>query len=256
MAAHSLTILPNGYLTIDRSILIAGTDIGVKIQVPVWSVLLMHEEGPILIDTGLHPGALNDPEEVWGPRARLIQPVMTREDVIASRLQALHIEPAAVRMVILTHMHWDHTGGLKYFTHCPIVVQKAEHRFAFAPDTFVAAQYMRNHFDLPVRYEQIEGDQVLLPGVSVVKTSGHSPGHQSVIVKLRSGASYVIAGDAVSTLDNIRLKIPGSNVWSAQLAAESISRLEHLTDLLGAGLFPSHDGECWKEFRKAPACYE
>jgi N-acyl homoserine lactone hydrolase len=256
LAVHSLTILPNGYLTLDRSILIAGTDIGVKLQVPVYSVLLMHDEGPILIDTGLHPEALTDPEKAWGPRARLIRPAMTAEDVIVSRLQALHIEPSTVRMVILTHMHWDHTGGLKYFTHCPVVVQKAELRFAFAPDTFVAGQYMRNHFDLPVHYEQIEGDQMLLPGVSVVKTAGHSPGHQSVIVKLRSGASYVIAGDAVSTLDNVRLKIPGSNVWSAELAADSISRLEHLTSLLGAGLFPSHDGERWKEYRTAPACYE
>ncbi len=256
MAVQSLTILPNGYLTLDRSILIAGTDIGVKIQVPVYSVLLMHEEGPILIDTGLHPEALTDPEKAWGPRAKLIRPAMTGEDVIVSRLQALHIEPGTVRMVILTHMHWDHTGGLRYFTHCPVVVQKAEHRFAFAPDTFVAGQYMRNHFDLPVRYEQIEGDRMLLPGVSVVKTAGHSPGHQSVIVKLRSGAVHIVAGDAVSTRDNVRLNIPGSNVWSAELAAESTSRLGHLTDLLSAGLFPSHDGECWKAFRKAPACYE
>jgi N-acyl homoserine lactone hydrolase len=255
VAVDSLTILPNGYLTLDRSILVAGTDMGMKMRVPVYSVLLMHEEGPILIDTGLHPGALTDPEGVWGPRARLIRPEMTEEDVVASRLRALGIEPGAVRMVILTHMHWDHTGGLTCFSHCPVVVQKAEHRFAFAPDSFVAGQYMRNHFDLPLPYEQIEGDRMLLPGVSVVKTAGHSPGHQSVLVRLKSGATCIITGDAVSTLDNVRLKIPGSNVWSSQLAAESISRLEHLAELLGARLFPSHDHSTWMELRKTPDCY-
>jgi N-acyl homoserine lactone hydrolase len=255
MAVDSLTIFPNGYLTLDRSILIAGTDMGVKIRVPVYSVLLMHEEGPILIDTGLHPGALNDPEGVWGPRARLIRPEMTEEDVVTSRLRALNIEPDTVRMVILTHMHWDHTGGLTYFRHCPIVVQKAEHRFAFAPDSFVAGQYMRNHFDLPLTYEQIEGDRILLPGVSAVKTAGHSPGHQSVLVQLKSGARYIITGDAISTIENVRLKLPGSNVWSAHLAAESISRLEHLAQLLGASLLPSHDDSVWTELHKTPYLY-
>ena len=255
MPVQSLTILPAGFLTLDRSILVAGTDMGVKIRVPVYAVLLMHDEGPILVDAGMHPLGLTEPERAWGPRARIIRPEITAADMIEARLAELGVKPADLRMVILTHMHWDHTGGLAGLRDCPIVVQWAEHRFAFAPDGFVAGQYMRNHIDVPVAWEPIEGDRILVPGVSVIRTTGHSPGHQSVLVRLDSGGWYLITGDAVSTLENVQLKLAGSNVWDAQRAAESISRLEHLGQLLGAELFPSHDGVRWEAFRKTPDCY-
>ena len=114
-------------------------------------------------------------------------------------------QPAELRMVDLTHMDSDHTGGLAGLRDCPIVVQWAEHRFAFAPDGFVAGQYMRNHIDVPVAWEPIEGDRILVPGVSVIRTTGHSPGHQSVLVRLDSGGWYLITGDAVPTLENVQL---------------------------------------------------
>jgi N-acyl homoserine lactone hydrolase len=255
MAVHSFYLLPTGIITIDRSILISGIDIGTKVKSPVYAVLLMHDEGPILIDTGLNPDGLMDPEKAWGPRAKLIKPEMTEQDTIESRLKTLNIRTKDIKMVILTHMHWDHTGSLRYFNHCPIVVQKSEYRFAFQPDSFVSGQYMNNHFDFPLQYDLIEGDRVLLPGVSVVRTPGHSPGHQSVIIKLRSGKYHIITGDALSTFENMRLKIPGSNVWDAQLAAESIYRIEHLSLLLGADVFTSHEDVKWFDFKKIPDCY-
>lgn len=255
MAVYSFYLLPTGIITIDRSILISGIDIGTKVKSPVYAVLLMHDEGPILIDTGLNPDGVMDPEKAWGPRAKLIKPEMTEQDTVESRLKTLNIRTKDIKMVILTHMHWDHTGSLRYFNHCPIVVQKSEYRFAFQPDSFVSGQYMNNHFNFPLQYDLIEGDRVLLPGVSVVKTPGHSPGHQSVIIKLRSGKYHIIAGDALSTFENMRLKIPGSNVWDAQLAAESIYRIEHLSLLLGADVFTSHEDVKWFNFKKIPDCY-
>lgn len=255
MAVHSFYILPAGFLTIDRSILLCGTDIGVKIRTPVYSVLLLHDEGPILIDTGLIPEGLTAPEKAWGPRAKLIKPQMTEQDVIENRLKELNISARDVRMVILTHMHWDHTGGLRYFNHCPIVVQKSEYRFAFQPDAFVSGQYMKNHFDFPLNYELIEGDRMLLPGISVIRTVGHSPGHQSVLVKLRSGKFSLFTGDAVSIQENMSMKIPGSNAWDAQLAAESIYRLDHLSVLLDAEVFISHDDTLWNDMKKTPEYY-
>ena len=255
MAVRSFHILPAGFLNLDRSILVSGTDIGMKIEVPVYSVLLFHDEGPILIDTGLNPDGLTDPAKAWGPRAALIRPRMTEKDVIENRLKDLNLTPSDIKMVILTHMHWDHVGGLRYFTRCPVVVQKAEYRFAFHPDTFVSGQYMRNHFDFQVPYKIIEGDSMLLPGLSVISTPGHSPGHQSVVIRLRSGQSHIITGDAVSTLDNMMMKIPGGNSWNGQLAVESIYRLEHLSVMLEAAIYPSHDGLLWRDFRKSPDFY-
>lgn len=255
MPVQKMYLLPCGVLTADRSILLTGIDIGQKIQAPVVAALLMHDEGPILIDTGLNPEGLTDPEAAWGPRARLIQPKLTEADDIRFRLKELGLAVRDVRMVILTHMHWDHTGGLRFFDHCPIVVQRAEHRFAVQPDTFVSAQYMQSHISFPLDFRVLEGDQIVVSGVSVIKTPGHTPGHQSVLIRLNGGDSYIFAGDAVSLRENLKLKIPGSNTWSAHQAADSIYRLDHLSQLLRAPVIPSHDMSAWAEMKRTPGFY-
>ena len=255
MSVERVYFLPGGFIHIDRSILLTGTDMGQSIKAAVYSVLLIHEKGPILIDVGLNPDGLTDPENAWGPRASLIKPELTEEDDIRNRLRELGLTTSDIRMVLLTHLHWDHTGGLRFFTHCPIMVQKAEYRFAFHPDGFVSGQYMRNHFDYPLDFDLLEGDQIILPGVSVIKTPGHTPGHQSILVKLVSGKAYIFPGDAICLKDNLTLKIPPSNTWSSEQAADSIYRLEHLSKLLKAEIIPSHDLDEWEALRKSPAFY-
>lgn len=160
-----------------------------------------------------------------------------------------------MKMVILTHLHWDHTGGLRFFGHCPIIVLKVEYRFAFNPDSFVSAQYMQNHITFPLKYHLLEGDGVILPGVSVIKTPGHTPGHQSIFVRLASGASYIFPGDTISPDENLRLKIPSSNTWNAQQTMDSIYRLEHLAHLFGAEIIPSHDIVRWGGLKKSLEFY-
>jgi N-acyl homoserine lactone hydrolase len=255
MSVREFYILPGGSLHIDRSVLLTAVGMGQVILAPVFSVVIMQDEGPILVDAGLNPDGLTNPEGAWGPRAKLIRPQMTEGDDIRSRLKEVGISVSDIRMVIITHLHWDHTGALRFFTHCPIVVQRAEHRFAFCPDPFVSAPYMRDHFDFPLRYQLVEGDRVLAPGVSVIKTAGHTPGHQSVLVRLRSGPYYIFPGDAIPLQDNLTLKIPSSNTWNAQAAMESIYRLEHLSQILGAEILPSHDIERFEDMKKSPEAY-
>ena len=256
MAVKRMYLLSGGILNADRSILLAGTDIGQKIKAPVISLLLIHEQGPVLVDTGLNPEGLTNPEGAWGARAKLIKPELTELDDIRNRLKEAGLRVEDVKMVILTHLHWDHTGGLRFFTHCPIVVQKEEHRFAYQPDSFVAAQYMPNHINFQLQYRLLEGDQVLLPGISVMKTQGHTPGHQSVLIRLGSGAFFIFAGDTISLEDNLTYKNPGSNSWSAHQSTESIYRLEHLSQLLPAQIIPSHDIQKWSGLKKFPEFYD
>jgi len=256
MAAQKIYLLPGGLLNIDRSILLTGADMGRKIKAPVCSVLIIHDEGPILIDTGLNPDGLTDPERAWGPRAKIIQPELTKEDDIRSRLKQINLEVTDIKIVILTHLHWDHSGGLRFFGHCPVMVQKVEYRFAFNPDSFVSGQYMRNHFDFPLNYNLLEGDQIILPGMSVIKTPGHTPGHQSILVKMASGTFCIFSGDAIPLEENLTLKIPSSNNWNSQQAMDSIYRLEHLSRLLHADLIPSHDIVRWERLKKTPEFYE
>lgn len=96
---------------------------------------------------------------------------------------------------------------------------------------------------------------MIFPGISVVKTPGHTPGHQSVLIKLTSGRFMIVSGDVVSMAENLKLKITGSNHWSAQQSLDGIYRLEHLSHLLQAEIFPSHDMERWESFKKSPEAY-
>jgi N-acyl homoserine lactone hydrolase len=255
MAVKEVFLLPSGFVNLDRSIFLTGVDMGRKTKAPVYSVLLIHPEGPVLIDTGLNPDGLTDPENAWGPRARVIKPEITEADDIRNRLKALNLEVPDIKMVIITHLHWDHTGGLRFFEHCPIIVQKEEYRFAFNPDSFCAPQNMQNHIDFPLNYECREGDQILLPGISLIKTPGHTPGHQSVIVKTTSGNFYIFTGDAINTKENLDRGVLSSNNWSNAAALDSTHRLVHLSNLLGAPLMHSHDIVQWNNYKKAPEAY-
>jgi N-acyl homoserine lactone hydrolase len=255
MAVQKMVILPNGFLTLDRSVLLTGVDIGKKIKASVFSVLLFHDEGPVLIDAGLNPDGLTDPSRAWGPRAKLINPELSAADDLRCRLREFSLKITDIKKVILTHLHWDHTGSLRFFTHCPIVVQRAEYRFAFHPDSFVASQYMSNHFSSALHYDLVEGDRQILPGISVIHTPGHTPGHQSIIVRLGSGASFIFPGDTIGLQENLTLKIPASNNWSSEKALQSIHRLENLAQLLDAEIIPSHDFGKWESLKKSPEYY-
>ncbi|MFH1479705.1 MAG: hypothetical protein ABIG67_00420, partial [Pseudomonadota bacterium] len=144
----------------------------------------------------------------------------------------------------------------RFFTHCPILIQRAELRFGFNPDANLSGQYMRNHFDFPLNFQPVEGDRMILPGISVIKTPGHTPGHQSLLVKLASGRYYIFPGDALPLEENLIQKIPASNNWNNEQAMDSIYRLEHLSQLLGAEIIHSHDLKKWDTLKKTPNSYQ
>ena len=99
MAVEKIFILPGGFLDIDRSIFLSNVDMGHVIKAPVYSVLLMDTEGPILIDVGLNPDGVKDPEKAWGPRARLIKPQLNEEDDVRLRLKEVGLSVSDIKMV-------------------------------------------------------------------------------------------------------------------------------------------------------------
>lgn len=252
MGVEKVFILPGGYLDIDRSIFLSAVDMGKIITAPVYSILLQTSGGPILVDTGLNPDGVQDPEKAWGARAKLVPPRMTAEDDVRYRLQELGLAVTDIKMVILTHLHWDHTGCLRFFRHCPVVVQREEHRFAFNPDPFLAAPYMANHLDAGLEYQFVDGDCLLAPGISLIKTPGHTPGHQSLVVTTDAGARHVFAGDAAPLKRNLSAKTPLSNCHNARQCVDSLHRLDHLGQILQAQVHPSHDLEAYQDLRKSP----
>lgn len=143
--------------------------------------LIRHPDGPILLDTGLGEGM---PEV-----ERLYKPVRsTLDKVLLDVGVALH----DVRAVANCHLHFDHSGNNYRFPGVPIFAQKLEHASASAPNYTMPEKVV----DFPrARFELLEGDAEIAPGVRIVPTPGHVAGHQSFVIETQEGR-IVIAGQA------------------------------------------------------------
>jgi N-acyl homoserine lactone hydrolase len=134
-----------------------------------------HPQGRVLVDTGLIDSTPELDEE-WSPR---FDP-----DTI----------PRDVACVINTHLHFDHCGGNRLFAGIPIYVQRLE-REAARGEGYTIREWVE--FD-GASYLEPDGEEELLPGVRVIPTPGHTPGHQSVLVETDDGL-LVVAGDVAYT---------------------------------------------------------
>lgn len=253
MAVKEAYLLEGGYLYLDKSILLWGRGYGQEQKIPVYMALLETDKGWVLIDTGLNPQGVLEPEKAWGERAKVVRPELKPQDDVRFRLRELGLETKDIKYVIHTHLHWDHTGGNRFFTEATFFVQKAEYRFAYWPDRHVQASYMRDHFHCGVHYETVEGDVEILPGITLLHTPGHTPGHQSVLVNLANGEYLLFSGDAAYTLDNLTEMLPPGNSWDPLAAVASLHKLKTIQALTGALLLPSHDLKFWAEMPKSPA---
>jgi glyoxylase-like metal-dependent hydrolase (beta-lactamase superfamily II) len=111
---------------------------------------------------------------------------------IAAALENVGFLPESVNVVAMSHLHFDHAGGLlrangeKAFPHATIVAQKAEWEVALGDNPRLVASYVQPELRLVEAWGKqgwTEGEKELMPGVSVVPTGGHSTGHQAVIVR-------------------------------------------------------------------------
>ena len=256
MGVRKLYVLPGGYITLDKGILTYETDMGEKVLIPVCTYLIVTDEGNILVDTGLNPDGVEKPEVAWGERAKFVVPKITKEDSILNRLLEIGFKPEDIDIVVNSHLHFDHTGGNRFFTNASFIVQKDEFRYALFPDNYRKGSYIRNHFDHPLKYDLIEGDKEIVSGVSVLETAGHTPGHQSIIVSLKRSGTVVLPIDAIYMKENIERDIPAGNTWNSVLAMKSMHRLMHVVRReMGSFIF-GHDPGFWGSIKKAPDFYD
>jgi N-acyl homoserine lactone hydrolase len=165
----------------------------------------------VLVDTGLGP-----PHPEIDP---YYNPVRTD---LESALILHGLQTRNVSAIVCTHLHFDHCGGNPAFPRVPIFVQSAEKDAAKAEGYSIA-----EWIEFPgARYELRSGDFSLADGIDVLATPGHTPGHQSVLVREKEG-SALIAGHAIgSALEWERKEPPSEISRMATLSAERLRRLE------------------------------
>lgn len=251
--AKELYVLHNGFLFLDKSLLTVGHGMGTMVKIPILSYLLKTDEGNLLFDTGFSPTILAQ----LAAMTIEVGAEIREEDSIVHRLAEIGLRTQDVHKVILSHLHIDHVGGLQYFPNAEIIVQKDEYSYAFYPHSFSQLAYVRPDFDFPdFNWRLVDGDQVILPGVAVILTNGHTPGHQSLLVQLPQSGTLILAGDSSDLMENIEQEVIPGIVWSSTLALHSIKRLKALAEITGGRVFPNHDIRFWQEeMIQAPACY-
>jgi N-acyl homoserine lactone hydrolase len=250
MAVQALYALQNGFMSFQRSGLFYGDLSGEKFQIPISCYLVRTSEAVILFDTGVSPRA------VPGLMRNDSHAHFTDEDLLVHRLDALDLEPSQVDVVVLSHLHYDHAGGAALFPSSELIVQKDEYAYAHYPASFFESFYYRKNFDLPgARWRLLDGDTELVPGVSVLRSDGHTPGHQSLLVELPETGAVILAGDACYWQESIDKERPPGVVWNPTLALHSIKKLKTIARLVGGRIFPSHDPVFWATVKQSPEPY-
>jgi glyoxylase-like metal-dependent hydrolase (beta-lactamase superfamily II) len=187
--------------------------------VPCPAFLIRHPSaGAILVDTGLHPSIATDGQENFGRMgARVGKPAIDAGDDVAAQLRSRGLDSGEIPVVVMTHMHIDHTSAISEFPNSTFVISEVEWEAATVGPKPLLNGYRRTHFDYAFDYRTIDFDRGGIDSYSsfarcfdlfgdgsirLAYTPGHSAGHISVIARL-SERDFVIGGDATYTLGQL-----------------------------------------------------
>jgi N-acyl homoserine lactone hydrolase len=253
---RKLYILLCGYEVIRKSGCLRGAKPEILLAVPICAYLMETAHGFVLFDAGLDSARLRDPAEahrLYVNDVFPLPPVVLPEHELLPQLAALGVAPDDVRQIILSHAHSDHTGYLSAFPQAEILIQRIEHDVAFGPEGREAKNFGDYASD-SLRWRIVEGDAQVMPGLDLLFTPGHRPGHQSALVVLPSGARKILVGDVVDLLENFDREVIGG-ATDPVAALASLRRLKALVAETGADLVPLHDPDFVQAARLAPEFY-
>jgi N-acyl homoserine lactone hydrolase len=236
MGVMRVTMLDGGAFTSPAGFWRKGEDMERQVRFPVPVYLIEVGEERILVDTGLNPDAAADAASHYEGADSIGFFQLEQEVPLVDQ-----VDLASLTGVTLTHLHFDHAGGLALLPESlPIYVQRREWEAGGDPEAIA-----RNFF-LPRDYDDIDDGRVVLVdgdhdlfgdgSIELLSTPGHTPGHQSV----RVGERLVIGADVThfaAGLDDHRLPIFGDDLDVQLTSAE---RLRALRDA-GAVVRPGHD---------------
>jgi glyoxylase-like metal-dependent hydrolase (beta-lactamase superfamily II) len=245
-------ILDGGDFVCEMGMLKYGANNAGHIRIAVPFYAFDTSEGVVMYDTGWFEDFIPFLEQIgWEPK-------VTPFNNALNQLKKIGISPADVKKIILSHLHVDHVGGLKYFPEADVYVQKDEYAYACNPNSFLALSYAEKapFSDPGIKWKFLEGDMSLMPGLTMMMASGHTPGLQALIVELPESGFYILGSDSAYLQDNIDLSIPAGISWDPVASQYTITRFKALQSVLNARYFPGHDYEFFTKSVKYAQAYK
>ncbi len=226
---------------------------------PVTGAAVVYDDGWVLIDTGLNPEILRDPARREAHYRTAAIGCVPPGDPLLRQIEAAGLSLDRLALCAVSHLHCDHGGGLRHLVDGPpIVIQQREHAFAM-DEAGLEHSYFRSDYERPgLRWQLVDGETEIAPGLVALPTFGHTPGHQSFQVKLPASGTVVLACDAADLRRNIDEIIPCGETTHPHLASaaeRSIERLHVLDRQPGTEVWPGHDLAFWATRRRPPAAY-
>ncbi len=245
-----LYAMTTGWLTGSLAGFLAGGKGRIKVPIPCY--LIDHPKGRVLFDSGMHPDVAIDPAGRLGLAGSYFEPDYQPNQDVRARLATLDVDTGRIDFLVNSHLHFDHAGGNASVPNARLVVQRREWEAGQDSDLRARNFFDPRDYDLGHDLLLVDGEHDLFGDgrVVCVPTHGHTPGHQSLRVRL-DGGEIVLAGDACylrRTLDELRLP---SVVYDEPQMLASLHRLRALQSA-GARIFYGHDPEFWATVPQAP----
>lgn len=240
---------------------------------PINAYVIEHADGLVLFDTGQDRASVTDPGYFPGGvtgflYGRLARFRIEQEETLAAKLKAIGHDAGDVRLAILSHLHQDHIGGIRYLPRAEFIVADTEWRAMEQPRSELNG-FLRRHIDLPgVRYRRIgftpTDDPALAPFTSahdvmgdgalvLLPVPGHTPGSTALLVRRPDRAPLLMVGDLTYGADLLESgRIPGvGDRAGLRTASAMVLRLkERHPDLV---ILPAHDPGAAERLRRANA---
>jgi N-acyl homoserine lactone hydrolase len=247
--ANRLMALDGARISIDAHWLLFGSNEKLTAPTPVF--LIEHSRGLVLFDTGVAPEAWDDPVAVYGPGLLEVCGLeLPRENRLDRQLSNFGYTPADVTHVVVSHGHWDHTGGMHLFPHAEMYMSIEDIRYSFWPDPMYAG-FFRNGADLERtrshRWNPLNSDYDLFGdgSIQIIRTPGHTEGELSILLKLAE-STFLLTGDAVHVRSQLDQIAPCPVDYNAAASIDSIQRINRLATAHEAEIWVMHDPEDWE----------
>lgn len=256
-AIRRLFVLLCGFEILPKTISTRGRGARFILSEPVCAYLLDTTEGWKLLDAGMNPAngrdAARKQDKFW--RLGLTAPVIRDDHLMEKQLAEVGIGFGDISHVILSHLHYDHCGCLRQFTHARISVQRREYEHAFGTTDLGMAYFRDEYDDSRLQWDLRDGDWEALPGLRLIDTWGHTAGHQSALVDLPESGTLSLPFDAGDLQENFDEEIPPGECCDVEAALQSLRRLKALEAQTRATRLLFHDPQVIQQIKLCPEVY-